>query len=238
MAYPHIPNHIAVIPDGNRRWAKEHHLPSLEGHRRGFAVAIKIGRKIRAMGIHTLTMWAFSTENWNRSKEEISYLMKMYETFIEKNLKEAMKEKIRIIHMGRRDRISKKLLERIQDSEEKTKDFKNYILNIAIDYGGRDEIIRAIAKSEKRSIRQAQDRQAKNITEENFNEFLDTHDQPYPNPDLIIRTSGEQRTSGLMIWQAAYAEYVFLEKHFPDLNDKDIENAVSEYSRRQRRFGK
>ncbi|MBI4096692.1 MAG: di-trans,poly-cis-decaprenylcistransferase, partial [Candidatus Levybacteria bacterium] len=147
MAYPHIPSHIAVIPDGNRRWAKEHHLPSLEGHRRGFDVAIKIGRKIRSMDVHTMTMWAFSTENWNRSKEEISYLMKMYETFIEKNLKEAMREKIRIIHLGRRDRISKKLLERIQDSEEKTKNFKNYILNIAIDYGGRDEIIRAIAKS-------------------------------------------------------------------------------------------
>ncbi len=232
MAYPHIPNHIAVIPDGNRRWAKEHHLPSLEGHRRGFAVAIKIGRKIRAMGIHTLTMWAFSTENWNRSKEEISYLMKMYETFIEKNLKEAMKEKIRIIHMGRRDRISKKLLERIQDSEEKTKDFKNYILNIAIDYGGRDEIIRGIHRMSEENIN------LNNLTIEQFNNFLDTANQPYPNPDLIIRTSGEQRTSGLMIWQAAYAEYIFLQKHFPDLKDEDIENAVSEYSRRQRRFGK
>ncbi len=232
MAYPHIPNHIAVIPDGNRRWAKEHHLPSLEGHRRGFDVAIKIGRKIRAMGIHTLTMWAFSTENWNRSQEEISYLMKMYETFIEKNLKEAMREKIRIIHLGRRDRISKKLLERIQDSEGKTKNFKNYILNIAIDYGGRDEIIRGIHRMSEENIN------LNNLTIEQFNNFLDTANQPYPNPDLIIRTSGEQRTSGLMIWQAAYAEYIFLQKHFPDVNDRDIENAVSEYSRRQRRFGK
>jgi undecaprenyl diphosphate synthase len=176
-----------------------------------------------------MTIWAFSTENWNRSKEEVSYLMKMYETFIERNLKEAMKEKIRIIHLGRKDRISKKLLEKLQNSEEKTKDFKNYILNIAIDYGGRNEVTRGINKAIK---------QKANITEENFDKFLDTNNQPYPNPDLIIRTSGEQRTSGLMIWQAAYAEYIFLKKQFPDLKDEDLEIAVDEYSQRQRRFGK
>jgi undecaprenyl diphosphate synthase len=225
-----IPHHVAIIPDGNRRWAKEHRLPSLEGHRRGFDVAIKIGRKLRSVGIHTTTMWAFSTENWNRTDEEVSYLMKMYENFIEKNLKEAMKEKIRIIHLGRKDRISKKLLERIQNSEEKTKDFKNYILNIALDYGGQDEVIRAIHKLHKQNI--------DNITIEQFNNYLDTASQPYPNPDLIIRTSGEQRTSGLLIWQAAYAEYVFLKKHFPDVTDEDIEESIGEYSARQRRFGK
>lgn len=227
-----IPNHIAIIPDGNRRWAKEHGLPSLEGHRRGFDVAVKIGRKIRAMGVNTMTMWAFSTENWNRTKDEVSYLMKMYEIFVEKNLKEALKEKIRIIHIGRKDRIPKSLLEKLKKSEERTKDFSDYILNIAIDYGGKDEVVRAINKviSNKQKVT--------SITEYGFNEFLDTHDQPYPNPDLIIRTSGEQRTSGLMIWQAAYAEYVFLQKHFPDLRDEDIELAVNEYSKRQRRFGK
>src|SRR3989344_3111601 len=206
-----IPNHIAIIPDGNRRWAKEHNLPSFEGHRRGFDVGIKIGKKIRSMGVHTLTVWAFSTE---------------------KNLKEALKEKIRIIHLGRKDRISKNLLEKIKNSEEKTKNFKNYILNIALDYGGRDEIIRAISKLS------TMNHEPSTISEENFSQLLDTANQPYPNPDLIIRTSGEQRTSGLMIWQAAYAEYIFLQKHFPDVTDDDIEKAVEEYSRRQRRFGK
>jgi undecaprenyl diphosphate synthase len=227
-----IPNHIAIIPDGNRRWAKEYGLPSLEGHRRGFDVAVRIGKKIRSLGVHTVTMWAFSTENWNRAQKEVSYLMKMYEVFIEKNLKQALKEKIRIIHLGRKDRISKELLEKIQNSEEKTKDFKNYILNIALDYGGRDEVVRAIRKmsGEKFSI--------SDLSEENFSKFLDTANQPYPDPDLIIRTSGEQRTSGLMIWQAAYAEYVFLQKHFPDLKGEDIEEAVEEYSQRQRRFGR
>lgn len=227
-----IPNHIAIIPDGNRRWAKEHGLTSFEGHRKGFDVAIKIGRKIRALGVHTLTMWAFSTENWNRTKDEVNYLMKMYGVFIDKNLKEAMREKIRIIHLGRKDRLPKKLLAKIINSEEKTKDFSNYILNIALDYGGRDEIIRAIKKAT------SQKGQAKSITEDSFSQFLDTANQPYPNPDLIIRTSGEQRTSGLMIWQAAYSEYIFLQKHFPDIKDEDIELAVEEYSRRQRRFGK
>jgi undecaprenyl diphosphate synthase len=227
-----VPNHIAIIPDGNRRWAKEHNLPSLEGHRRGFDVGIKIGKKIRSLGIHTMTMWAFSTENWNRSTEEVSYLMKMYEKFVEKNLENAMKEKIRIIHLGRKDRIPKTLLEKIQNSEEKTKNFKDYILNIALDYGGRDEIIRAIKRIQNSKLK------IKDLSENNFDQFLDTANQPYPNPDLIIRTSGEKRTSGLMIWQTAYAEYVFLKKHFPDLTDNDIEEAVKKYSGRQRRFGK
>ncbi len=232
MAPSIIPNHISIIPDGNRRWAKEHDFPSFEGHRRGFDVAIKIGKKIRSLGVHTLTMWAFSTENWNRSREEVSYLMKMYETFIDKNLRNALKEKIKLIHLGRKDRISKRLLKKIQQSEEKTKDFKNYILNIALDYGGRDEVIRAIKKMENGKWKM------ENLTEDKFNQYLDTANQPYPNPDLIIRTSGEQRTSGLMIWQAAYAEYIFLDKHFPDIKDEDIEYAIEEYSRRQRRFGK
>jgi undecaprenyl diphosphate synthase len=231
MSLSTIPNHVAIIPDGNRRWAKEHNFPTLEGHRRGFDIAVKVGKKIRSLGIHTMTIWAFSTENWNRTKEEVSYLMKMYEAFFEKNLKEAMKEKVRIIHLGRKDRISKKLLEKIQNSEEKTKKFKDYVLNIALDYGGQDEIIRTIQKGSKQG-------NLNNITIEQFNNFLDTANQPYPNPDLIIRTSGEQRTSGLMIWQAAYAEYIFLKKHFPDINDEDIEKAVEEYSSRQRRFGK
>ena len=227
-----IPNHIAIIPDGNRRWAKAHNLPTLAGHKKGFEVAVKIGRKIRSLGINTLTMWAFSTENWNRTPKEVSYLIKMYEIFVEKNLKEALKEKIRIIHIGRKDRIPKSLLEKLKKSEEKTKDFSDYVLNIAIDYGGRDEIVRSIKKISNFKF------QISNLTEDNFSQFLDTANQPYPNPDLIIRTSGEQRTSGLMIWQAAYAEYIFLQKHFPDLKDEDIELAIEEYSARQRRFGK
>ena len=141
-----IPNHIAIIPDGNRRWARERKFPTFEGHRRGFDVGLKIGRKIRSLGVNTTTFWAFSTENWNRTPEEINYLMKLYEAFVEKNLKEALKEKVRIIHIGRKDRIPKSLLKKITHSEEKTKSFTKYFLNVALDYSGRDEIIRTVRK--------------------------------------------------------------------------------------------
>ena len=220
-----LPDHIAIIPDGNRRWARKHGLPTLEGHRKGFDVGVKIARYIRSLGIHTLTVWAFSTENFNRTQEEVSYLMRLYEKMLDKFLSEALKDNVRIIHMGRKDRIPKSLLKKIEDVEQKTRDNTKYILNIALDYGGRDEVLRAIKK-------------LGNLTEESFPKFLDTTGQPYPNPDLIIRTSGEMRTSGLMIWQAAYAEFYFLQKHFPDLEPSDIDLAIEEFSKRQRRFGK
>lgn len=226
------PHHIALIPDGNRRWAKEHRVSSLEGHRRGMDTAVKISRKIRAMGVHTLTMWAFSTENWNRPPEEVKYLMVLYEKMVDANLKEALKDGTRITHIGRKARLPKKLLEKIINVEERTKEFTNYQLNIALDYGGRDEILRAIKKISDENI------DIHSLTEENFGKLLDTNNQPYPEPDIIIRTSGEQRTSGLMIWQAAYAEYFFLKKYFPEFTEEDIEKIIEEYSQRQRRFGK
>ena len=227
-----LPDHIAIIPDGNRRWARKHGLPTLEGHRKGFDVGVKIARYIRSLGIHTLTVWAFSTENFNRTQEEVSYLMRLYEKMLDKFLSEALKDNVRIIHLGRKDRIPKSLLKKIEDVEQKTRDNTKYILNIALDYGGRDEVLRAIRKLNDERITNNQ------LTEMTFENFLDTTGQPYPNPDLIIRTSGEMRTSGLMIWQAAYAEFYFLQKHFPDLIEKDIDNALEEFAKRQRRFGK
>ena len=227
-----LPNHIAIIPDGNRRWAKTRALPTLEGHRRGFEAARKIVRHAREAGIHTLTLWAFSTENWTRTKEEVSYLMKLYAQMTDKFLDEAVKDEVRVVHLGRKDRIPEFLLKRIKDGEEKTKKFTRNILNIALDYGGRDEIIRAIKKIPSSKFK------IQNLGEQSFEKYLDTAGQPYPNPDIIIRTSGEMRTSGLMIWQAAYAEFYFLQKHFPDLIEKDIDNALEEFAKRQRRFGK
>ncbi|OGH18353.1 MAG: di-trans,poly-cis-decaprenylcistransferase [Candidatus Levybacteria bacterium RIFCSPHIGHO2_01_FULL_40_15b] len=224
------PNHIAIIPDGNRRWAREHGLPTLEGHRRGFEAARKIVKYARDVGIHTLTLWAFSTENWTRTKEEVSYLMKLYAEMTDKFLDEAVKDEVRVIHLGRKDRIPEFLLKRIKNGEEKTRNFTRNILNIAFDYGGRDEILRAIGKirNSNSGIREEKD----------IEKYLDTADQPYPDPDLILRTSGEMRISGLMIWQAAYSELLFLNKHFPEMTTSDIDFAIEEYKRRQRRFGK
>lgn len=232
MKNPHLPNHIAIIPDGNRRWAKEKGLPSLEGHRSGVDAGLKIAQKIRDLEISTTTIWAFSTENWNRSEVEVTYLMRLYKRFIDENLKQALKDKVKIIHLGRKDRIPTALLEKIQNAEEKTKDFDRFYLNIALDYGGRNEIIRAMQKMSKEKA------DVNNIDETSFEHYLDTTNQPYPFPDLVIRAGGEIRTSGFMIWQAAYAEWIFLEKYFPDITEKDVEDAVIEYSKRQRRFGR
>lgn len=227
-----IPRHIAIIPDGNRRWAKEHNLPSIAGHKKGLDVAQLIARKIRSRGVHTLTLWAFSTENWGRNSKEVNYLMRLYSSFIERNFRNIEKEKTRYVHIGRKDRLPKSLLTKIESLEEKTKHFTSHYLNLALDYGGRDELVRAVQKIVKSGI------QSKEIDEKVIEENLDTAKEPYPNPDLIIRTSGEQRTSGIMPWQAAYAEYIFIDKYFPDLTEADIDWALAEYSRRQRRFGK
>jgi len=222
-----VPHHVAIIPDGNRRWARERGLPTLEGHRRGFTITPKLVRAARQLGIHTLTIWAFSTENWNRSEKEVKYLMKMYEWFIDKHLREAEKEGARVYHLGRKDRIPTGLAKKLAEAEERTRQNEKYVLNIALDYGGHDEILRAIGRMNGE----------KKLTEDKFADYLDTAGQPYPDPDLVIRTSGEQRTSGLFSWQAAYAEFYFEPGHFPDFSPKKLREAIIDYGQRGRRFG-
>lgn len=225
-----IPTHLAIIPDGNRRWARERGLPTFEGHRLGYQRGIELGEKARELGIKHLTFWAFSTENWNRTKEETSYLMKIFKNLVDQYLKEALKNEIKIIHLGRKDRIDQELRDKISIAEEKTKNFNRYYLNLALDYGGRDEIIRAIEKI--KTI----DNNSLEITQDNFSQFLDTFE--IPDPDLVIRTSGEIRTSGFMIWQSAYSEWIFYPKYFPDFTPADLEKCLEEFARRQRRFGR
>lgn len=229
-----VPRHIAIILDGNRRWARDRGLPTVEGHRRGFERVIELGKKARSLGIQIFTVWAFSTENWDRSAEEKKYLMKLYEIAIDKNLKEALKEQIRIIHIGRKDRIPKKLKNKITDAEEKTVQFTKYYFVIALDYGGRDDVIRAIQKISNLPA----GRQVSNLNENKFNQFLDTKDLPQSDVDLIIRTGGEVRTSGFLLWQAEYAEYIFIKKYLPDFTPQDLKDCIKEYSQRQRRFGR
>ena len=226
---PKTLNHIAIIPDGNRRWAKAHNLPTSEGHRKGFKVLQKILNRIWETDVDTVTLWGLSTENRERSKEEVDFLMKAFEKLISDNLKDAIKRKIKITHLGRKDRLSKNLLKKILDSQEKTKNFKDKYLNVGIDYGGRDEVIRAINKI---------DKAGHNLSEENFDQLLDTADQPHPNPDLIIRTGGDMRTSGFMIWQSVYSEYFFLDKYMPDMTTQDLDKAMNDFVNRERRFGK
>lgn len=227
-----VPVHVAIIPDGNRRWARKRGLPTLEGHRRGFDIAIKLSNKARELGVKILSLWAFSTENWDRTTQEVGYLMKLYEQMVDRQLKEAMKNHTRLIHIGRKDRISATLKEKIVNAENKTSKFDNNFLVIALDYGGRDEIIRGVEKLKSSGLH------VEDLDEKTFSAFLDTKDLPQPDPDLIIRTSGENRWSGFMMWQSAYSEYMFIDKYFPDFTPQDLENCITQFKQRDRRFGK
>lgn len=227
-----IPTHVAMILDGNRRWAKERGLPTLEGHRRGLDALIKVAKKARKLGIRILTVWAFSTENWDRTKKEKDYLMGLFESAVDSYLKEALKDEVRLIHLGRKDRIPVRLKEKIMRAEAKTERFTKHYFVVALDYGGRDDIIRAINEiKDPRS-------KIKSVTEEVLDSFLDTKSLPQSDVDLVIRTGGEMRTSGFLLWQAEYAEYIFFDKYMPDMTPDDFEQCIKNYSQRQRRFGK
>jgi len=226
-----IPNHIALIPDGNRRWARARGLHTLKGHRAGFERAIELARSARDMGVHTVTLWGFSTENWDRTPAEVNYLMKLYVRLLDDYIKEAHYDKVKLVHIGRKDRIPGFLLKKIRQAEEETKKYSKYIANLAIDYGGHDEIVRAVKHMITDQVSPS------SVDKKLFESYLDTHDQPYPYVDLLIRSSGEQRTSGLLLWQMEYAEMYWEESHFPDFTPEKLREAILDYSRRRRRFG-
>ncbi len=226
-----IPNHIAVILDGNRRWARSRGMQTLEGHKAGFEAGHRIAKAAREWGVHTFTVWGLSTENWDRSPKELAYLMKLYWKMVETVEKEAKKDDIRFVHLGRKDRIPKSLALYIKSLEQKTKNNKTHVFNAAIDYGGRDEIIRATKKIIDAGVT------SDKLDEDTFASYLDTGDQPYPNVDLFIRTSGEQRTSGFLPWQLNYAEFHWEIDHLPDMTPRKLADIILDYSRRRRRFG-
>lgn len=226
-----IPDHIAIVLDGNRRWARAKGLPTFAGHKAGFEAGMEIAKAARNWGVHTVTVWGFSTENWDRSQEEINYLSKLYKRMVDVIKKEAKEDNIRFIHLGRKDRLPESLMGYIKEVEEETKNNTKYIFNACLDYGGRDEIVRATQKIIEAGV------PAKDIDEKLFASYLDTGDQPYPNVDLFIRTSGEQRTSGFMMWQANYAEFYWEIDNLPDMTPKKLRDIIIDYSRRRRRFG-
>lgn len=227
-----VPNHLAIVPDGNRRWARSKGLDPNEGHREGAKRVLELTKAARDWGIHTVTFWGLSTENWlQRPEKEVKVLVKMISKFLEKNLKEAKKDGVRIIHLGRKDRLPKMLLDGISKAEKESEKNKKYIFNVALDYGGQDEIVRAIQKIVKDKI------SLEKIDRKLVDSYLDTRNQPYPYPDFLIRTSGEQRTSGLLLWQSHYAETYWESDHLPDFTTEKLKIAIMDYSRRRRRFG-
>ncbi len=226
-----IPNHLGVIIDGNRRWAKEKGLPSFEGHRRGLDNVRRIGEWCYEKGVKIVSFYAFSTENWNRSKIEVTYLMKLLEEAVSgKYLSDLHNKKIQLQIIGQKERLPKSLQDKIEKAEKLTKNNKNGIMNLAVSYGGRSEIAMAIKRIVENKT------PPEEITENLINENLWTKGLPFP--DLIIRTGGEQRLSNFLIWQSAYSELYFTKKYWPDFNDNDLEKAFCDFAQRERRFGK
>lgn len=225
-----IPEHIAIILDGNRRWAKAKGLPTFFGHKKGMENAKKIVLHAQKMGVKVITMYGFSTENWSRSEKEVGYLMKLFEKYIDTNIADYKKRGIRFRHIGSLKELPVSLQEKIKHAIELTKDCTGIIANMALNYGGRDEIKRAVQKIIKSGIK------ASEVDFETISRNLDT--AGLPDPDLVIRTSGEQRTSGFLLWQGAYSELYFPKVEWPDFDTDQFDKAIAEFNKRQRRFGK
>lgn len=227
------PRHIAIIMDGNGRWAKKRMLPRAAGHSKGAeAVRTCIAACIEA-GIEYLTLYAFSSENWNRPADEVADLMNLLKVYLRKEVTGLHKKDVRLRFIGSRDRLAPDTLDLMTSAETLTADNTNLVVNIALNYGSQSEIVLA-AQSLARDVK-AGTLNAEDITEEKLSSRLLTYD--IPNPDVIIRTSGEKRLSNFMLWQAAYAELVFLDVLWPDFDKASLNNAIEEYLQRERRFG-
>lgn len=221
-----VPNHIAIIMDGNGRWAKKQNKPRVFGHKAGAGTLRKIMEYCNKLGVTYLTVYAFSTENWKRSKEEVDALMFLFKSYIKSERENLIKNKIRFMVSGREEGVNKSLMEAIKDLETATsKDYK-MTLNIAFNYGGRAEITDAINKILKEG--------KTSIIEEEFSKYLYND---IPDPDLLIRTSGEFRISNFLLWQIAYSEIYITDKCWPDFDENEMEKAILSYSKRERRFG-
>ena len=217
-----LPNHIAIILDGNGRWAKKRLLPRTLGHKAGADNLYDLAKYANRIGLKEMTVFAFSTENWSRPKDEVDYLMKLLKTFFERLIKK-MDEDIRIRIIGERENLSEDILDSIVRIEAKTKDYPGMKLNIAFNYGSKDEIVRACKDCIKNN---------EEITKENISKHLYVSDV-----DLLIRTSGEERISNFLLWQIAYSELYFTDVYWPDFSHKELDKAIEEYNKRDRRFG-
>lgn len=222
--------HIAIIMDGNRRWAKEKFLPSAMGHQKGVDSLRNTMRLFDKYGIKHLTVYAFSTENWNRKKEEVDFLMGLLAKTLSNELDEMHKENVKIKFLGNIIELNKELQQIVQNAEEKTKNNTGVNLNIAFNYGSRDEILNAVKSIMKKGLSPDE------ISEETISKYLYTQD--IPDPDLLIRTGGEKRISNYLLWQIAYSELYFTDTYWPEFDNDELAKAILEFESRNRRFGK
>lgn len=233
MEKENMPKHIAIIMDGNRRWAREKGLDPKLGHKEGAKTLEKIVRYANKIGLGYITVYAFSTENWKRTEEEVGALMRLLQNYLEDYSKRADTENIKVKVLGDISALPEKMQKSIAKCMERTKDNTGVTFNIALNYGGRDEIqkaVREIAQKVKEGTLEVDQ-----ITEETISNSLYTAGQP--DPDLLIRTSGELRTSNFLPWQIVYSEFIFVEKNWPDFQEEDLQEAIEVYQKRNRKFG-
>ena len=229
----YMPRHIAIIMDGNRRWAKAQGKSASYGHKEGAKTLEKIVRYANKIGLEYITVYAFSTENWKRAEEEVKALMMLLQSYLDDYSKRADTENIRVKVLGDISALTPGMQKSINKCMERTKDNTGVTFNIALNYGGRDEIIKAI----KQIAKEVKDGKidVEDITEEMVSNNLYTKDEP--DPDLMIRTSGELRLSNFLPWQLVYSEFLFIDKNWPDFTEEDLDNAIEEYQKRTRKFG-
>lgn len=228
-----LPKHIALVMDGNGRWAQQRGLKRTEGHKVGEAVLLDMVQACLAMGVPYLSAYAFSTENWRRSADEVRFLMGFNRDVIHRQRDTLHEWGVRVVWAGRRPRLWRSVIKELQETEELTKNNTNMTLVMCVNYGGRAEIVDSVREMGK--MIQRGELRPEDITEKNFSSFL--YDPQMPDVDLFLRPSGEQRTSNFLLWQSAYAEMVYQNKLFPDYTPQDLFDAVEEYARRDRRFG-
>ena len=221
-----IPAHIAIIMDGNGRWAKQRNLPRTSGHKEGLEVAKKIVKAAKEVGVKYITLYTFSTENWKRTQEEVGYLMGLIKNHLRAEFKFYKENDIRVKHIGNLSGLPQDIQDEINSTVEECKDFNSLTVVLAINYGGKDEISRAINKAKSEN---------KEINENNFTEFFDLPE--LPDVDLIIRTGGEKRLSNFLLWHGAYAELDFVDTLWPDYNEECFYQSIKEFQKRNRRFG-
>lgn len=228
---PNVPRHVAIIMDGNGRWAKKRGLPRTAGHAAGAETFRRIANYCRTLGIRYLTVYAFSTENWKRSADEVAGIMKLLRRYLEEALQDMDKNRVCFRFFGDLSRLSPELQALCREAERESTDYEVQV-NFCLNYGGRDEILQA-AKRYAADVAAGKADLA--LTEEGFSRYL--YSVGVPDPELIIRPSGEMRTSNFLLWQSAYSEYVFMDILWPDFREQDLDRAIAEYARRNRRFG-
>ena len=227
-------NHIAFIMDGNRRWAKKHNLPVAMGHRKGAETLTEIAKAVKNAGVRYMTVYAFSTENWGREKQEVDTLMELLRNYLNKGFKELQENDARILFIGEKYMLADDIRAKMEQIERETAENKAITLCVALSYGSRQEIIHAVRKIAERAAGGEID--VKQIDENSFSQYLYTKD--IPDPDLVIRTSGEKRISNYLLWQIAYSEFYFSDTFWPDFSEKELKEIMDDYSKRERRYGK